>query len=52
VSLFANLRSVNDATEDLQISGPVTPPQAQFRSREDFGSLWTIGVKGWINCHK
>ena len=48
VSLFANLRNVNDATEDLQISGPVTPPHARFRSREDFGSLWTIGLKGSI----
>ncbi len=46
VALFVNLRNVNDGTEDLEIAGPSTPPHAQFRSRQDFGSLWTIGLKG------
>jgi TonB-dependent receptor len=45
-ALFANLRNVNDATEDVEITGPLTPAHAQFRSRQDFGSLWTIGFKG------
>jgi iron complex outermembrane receptor protein len=45
-ALFANLRNVNDATDDFELSGPSTPPHAQFRSRLDFGSLWTFGVKG------
>ena len=46
LALFANLRNVNDATEDVEITGPATPAHAQFRSRQDFGSLWTVGVKG------
>ena len=46
LSLFANLRNVNDATEDFEIAGPTTPAHAQFRYREDFGSLWTFGLKG------
>jgi TonB-dependent receptor len=46
VAIFANLRNVNDGTEDNEIAGPSTPPHAQFRQREDFGSLWTIGLKG------
>jgi len=45
-ALFANLRNVNDATEDFEITGPLTPAHAQFRSRQDFGSLWTVGLKG------
>ncbi len=46
VALFANLRNVTNATEDFEVAGPSTPPHAQFRSRQDFGSLWTIGLKG------
>jgi hypothetical protein len=46
VALFANLRNINDATDDIERAGPNTPPIAQFRSREDFGSLWTFGIKG------
>ncbi len=46
LSLFANLRNIGDATEDLEIAGPRTPPHAQFRQRLDFGSLWTFGLKG------
>jgi TonB-dependent receptor len=45
-ALFANLRNLNDATEDLEIAGPSTPAHAQFRQRTDFGALWTIGLKG------
>ncbi len=46
IALFTNLRNINDATEDTEISGPSTPAHAQFRSRLDFGSLWTFGLKG------
>jgi len=45
-ALFANLRNINDPTDDQEIAGPNTPAEAQFRQRADFGSLWTIGVKG------
>ena len=45
-ALFANLRNINDPTEDMETAGPSTPAEAQFRQRQDFGSLWTLGVKG------
>jgi hypothetical protein len=46
IALFASLRNVGAAPEDIEISGPSTPALAQFRSRQDFGSLWTFGLKG------
>jgi hypothetical protein len=46
LALFTHLRNLNDATEDTEISGPRTPAHAQFRSRLDFGSLWSFGLKG------
>jgi iron complex outermembrane recepter protein len=45
-AVFANLRNIRDASDDVEIAGPSTPPHAQFRAREEYGSLWTIGVKG------
>jgi iron complex outermembrane recepter protein len=45
-SLFANLNNIADTPSDLEIFGPSTPEYAQFRRRLNFGSLWTIGVKG------
>jgi TonB-dependent receptor len=45
-ALFANLRNLNDATEDFEIAGPSTPAHAQFRQRTDFAALWTFGLKG------
>ncbi len=45
-ALFANLRNINDPTDDTEIAGPNTPAEAQFRQRAEFGSLWTLGVKG------
>ena len=46
IGLFASMRNLNDATEDTERRGPNTPAHAQLLSREDFGSLWTIGIKG------
>jgi hypothetical protein len=46
IAVFANLRNVDDATEDTQILGPSTPEHAQFRTRIDYASLWTFGIKG------
>jgi TonB-dependent receptor len=43
---FFNLRNVGDATEDDEIAGPSTPPHAQFRTRIDYASLWTFGIRG------
>ena len=46
LSVFANLRNINDPTDDVEIHGPTTPAEAQFRQRAEFGSLWTLGLKG------
>ena len=45
-AVFANLRNINQPVDDLEIAGPTTLSSAQLRQRQDFGSLWTIGVKG------
>ena len=45
-ALFANLRNINKPSDDLEIAGPNTLESAQLRQRQDFGSLWTIGIKG------
>ncbi len=46
IGLFGSMRNVLDATEDVERHGPSTPAHAQFRQREDFVSLWTVGLKG------
>ena len=46
IALFANLNNIGDAPSDNEIYGPSTPVLAQFRQRINYGSLWTIGVKG------
>jgi outer membrane receptor protein involved in Fe transport len=45
-SIFANLRNLGNAYDDFEVSGPSTPEHAQFRIRRDYGSLWSIGMKG------
>jgi len=45
-ALFAALRNVGDAPDDVQVYGPSTPAHAQFRQRIEFGSLWSFGIKG------
>ncbi len=45
-ALYASLRNVGDAPDDVQIMGPSTPEHAQFRQRIQFGSLWAFGIKG------
>ncbi len=46
LGLFMSLRNVGSAPEDLQRYGPLTPPIARFRQRQDYGSAWIFGVKG------
>ncbi|MFM8335031.1 MAG: TonB-dependent receptor domain-containing protein, partial [Opitutaceae bacterium] len=46
IAVFANLNNVSDAPSDLEIYGPSTPAAAQFRQRINYGSLWTIGLRG------
>jgi hypothetical protein len=45
-ALFAALRNIGDAPDDVQVYGPSTPEHAQFRQRIQFGSLWSFGIKG------
>ncbi|MBI5691623.1 MAG: TonB-dependent receptor plug domain-containing protein [Verrucomicrobia bacterium] len=44
-TLFANLRNVTAVFEDVEIANPSTPPHAQLRTRADFGSLWSFGLR-------
>lgn len=45
-AVFFNIRNVRNMPEDFEIAGPNTPEHAQFRSREQAGALWTLGVRG------
>ncbi len=45
LSLYASLRNVGSAPDDIKVYGPSTPEVARFRSRVDYGSLWAIGLK-------
>ncbi len=45
-AFFFNFRNIGDATEDVKIYGPNTPAVARFRTRIDYASLWTLGLKG------
>ncbi len=46
IGVYFTLRNINDTPDQREIEGPLTPSYAQFRSREQAGSLWTFGVKG------
>ena len=46
LGVYFTLRNVGDTPDQREIEGPSTPSHAQFRSREQAGSLWTFGVKG------
>ncbi|MDO8541768.1 MAG: TonB-dependent receptor [Opitutaceae bacterium] len=45
-AVYAALRNILDAPDDVQVFGPSTPEVARFRQRIAFGSLWTFGIKG------
>ncbi len=46
VAAFAALSNLLDDPIDNKIYGPSTPEYARFRQRQQFGSLWTFGLKG------
>ncbi|MBI4624535.1 MAG: carboxypeptidase regulatory-like domain-containing protein [Verrucomicrobia bacterium] len=46
LGVYFTLRNVGDTPDQREVEGPNTPAHAQFRSREQAGSLWTFGVKG------
>ena len=45
-ALFASIRNLADAPDDIKVYGPSTPEVARFRQRIEFGSLWSFGLKG------
>ena len=45
-ALFAAIRNLGDAPDDIKVYGPSTPAVARFRERIEYGSLWSFGVKG------
>jgi len=46
LGVFASVRNLADAMEDVERRGPNTPEQAKIFSRYDYAQLWTVGVKG------
>jgi TonB-dependent receptor len=46
LALYASIRNVADAPDDVKVFGPSTPAVARFRTRIEFGSLWSFGLKG------
>ncbi|MBE7537819.1 MAG: carboxypeptidase regulatory-like domain-containing protein [Opitutaceae bacterium] len=46
ISAFANFRNLLGVPENLEIAGPSTPDHARFRSRQEYGVLWTFGLRG------
>jgi TonB-dependent receptor len=46
ISVFASLNNILNEPVDNKIFGPDTPEYARFRQRQNYGSLWTFGVKG------
>jgi outer membrane receptor for ferrienterochelin and colicin len=45
LALFAALSNLLDEPIDNKIYSPATPEYAQFRQRQNFGALWTFGLK-------
>jgi TonB-dependent receptor len=45
-AVFASIRNIGDAPDDIKVYGPSTPAVARFRERIEYGSLWSFGVKG------
>ena len=45
LTAFANLNNVFNDPVDNEIYGPDTPAHAQFRTRQNYGSLWTLGLR-------
>ncbi len=46
IALFASIRNIGDAPDDIKVYGPSTPAVAKFRQRIEYGSLWSFGLKG------
>lgn len=45
VALFANFRNITGTPEEMEIAGPSTPAGARFRTQQDYGVLWTFGLR-------
>jgi len=45
VAFFANFRNVTGEPESAEIAGPSTPAGARFRTLQEYGVLWTFGLR-------
>jgi hypothetical protein len=45
LTAFANLNNIFNDPVDNEVYNPLTPPTAQFRQRQNYGSLWTLGLR-------
>lgn len=45
-TLYANMNNLFDEPVDREIYGTATPEYARLRQRQNFGALWTFGIKG------
>ena len=43
--VFANFRNITGTPEEMEIAGPSTPAGARFRTQQDYGVLWTFGLR-------
>ena len=46
LAAFTSLSNLQDDPIDDKIAGPLTPAYARFRQRQQYGSLWTFGLRG------
>ena len=46
LSVYANLRNIQDAPFDTLIYGSGTPEVAKLNDRRIYGSTWVFGVRG------
>ena len=44
-SLFANMTNLNDASIITEAAGPSTPEIASFKTRQNYGAQWLLGVR-------
>ncbi|HRP03580.1 MAG TPA: TonB-dependent receptor, partial [Opitutaceae bacterium] len=45
-TVYANMNNLFDEPVDREIYGTATPEYARLRQRQNFGALWTFGIKG------
>ena len=46
IAVYMAVRNLTDAIENTEILNRLTPANARLQFRENFGALWTLGLKG------